>query len=78
LYGEAQGRVIVTVPVGMLAGFEAAIGSFPCEKIGVVSGGEVVVDGEFWGSIDWWKETYDSAIEKYLSKEQAGSALSSI
>jgi phosphoribosylformylglycinamidine synthase len=78
LYGEAQGRVIVSVPVARLSEFEAAVGSFPCEKIGVVSGGEVVVDGEFWGSIDWWKETYDDAIENYLSKEEAGSALSSI
>lgn len=78
LFGEAQGRVIASVPVARLSEFEAAVGSFPCEKIGVVSGGEVVVDGEFWGSIDWWKETYDDAIENYLSKEEAGSALSSI
>jgi phosphoribosylformylglycinamidine synthase II len=78
LFGEAQGRVIASVPVARLSEFEAAVGSFPCEKIGVVSGGEVVVDGEFWGGIDWWKETYDEAIESYLSKEDAGSALSSI
>jgi hypothetical protein len=50
----------------------------PFEKIGVVSTGEIVVDGEFWGTIDWWQEKYDTAIENYLSKEQAGSALASI
>ncbi len=78
LFGEAQSRVIVTVPVTMVKEFEAIAGTFPCEKIGVVSSGELVVDGDFWGTIDWWKEAYDTAIENYLSKEEAGSALTSI
>ena len=78
LFGEAQSRVIVTVPVAKVKEFEAAVGSFPAEKIGVVSSGEIVVDGDFWGTIDWWKDRYDEAIENYLSKEEAGSALSSI
>ncbi len=51
---------------------------FPCEQIGVVSTGEIVVDGDFWGTIDWWQEKYDTAIENYLSKEEAGSALAAI
>lgn len=78
LYGEAQSRVVVTVPVTNTKEFEAAMGDFPCEKIGVVSSGEVIVDGDFWGTIDWWKDEYDNAIENYLSKEEAGAALSSI
>jgi phosphoribosylformylglycinamidine synthase subunit PurL len=78
LFGEAQSRVIVTVPVGMVKDFETFVGLFPCEKIGVVSSGEVVVDGDFWGTIDWWKDEYDTAIENYLSKEEAGAALTSI
>jgi phosphoribosylformylglycinamidine synthase subunit PurL len=78
LFGEAQSRVLVTVPVAMVKQFEESIGLFPCEKIGVVSSGEVVVDGNFWGTIDWWQDAYDTAIENYLSKEEAGSALSSI
>jgi phosphoribosylformylglycinamidine synthase len=78
LYGEAQSRVVVTVPVTKTKEFEAAMGDFPCEKIGVVSSGEVIVDGDFWGTIDWWKDEYDNAIENYLSKEEAGAALSSI
>lgn len=78
LFGEAQSRVIVTVPVDVMREFEAALGSFPFEKIGVVSSGEIVVDGDFWGTADWWKEAYDTAIENYLSREEAGSALSSI
>ncbi len=47
------------------------------KELDVVTSGEMLVNGDFWGTIDWWKEKYDTAIENYLSKEEAGSALSS-
>ena len=78
LFGEGQSRVIVTVSLEQVKAFEAAAGDLPFEKLGVVTSGEMVVDGEFWGTIDWWQEKYDTAIENYLVKEEAGSALSSI
>ncbi len=78
LFGEGQSRVVVTVEIGDVKKFEASLGNLPFEKIGVVTGTELVVDGDFWGTIDWWKDKYDTAIENYLSKEEAGSALSSI
>ena len=78
LFGEGQSRVVVTVALNDISEFESLVGDFPCEKIGVVSGGEIVIDGEFWGGIDWWREKYDTAIETYLQKESAGSALSAI
>ena len=49
---------------------------FPHERIGLVTSGEMLMNGDFWGTIDWWQEQYDSAIENHLSKEEAGSALS--
>jgi phosphoribosylformylglycinamidine synthase II len=78
LFGEAQSRVLVSVSLEKVKEFEQVLGDFPFEKIGVVTTGEMVVDGDFWGTIDWWKEKYDDAIEGYLSKESAGSALTSI
>ncbi|HWR33635.1 MAG TPA: phosphoribosylformylglycinamidine synthase subunit PurL [Chitinophagaceae bacterium] len=78
LFGEGQSRVIVSVELDKAKEFESLLNDFPVEKIGVVSSGELVIDGDFWGTIDWWKEKYDTAIENYLSKEEAGSALSSI
>jgi phosphoribosylformylglycinamidine synthase len=78
LFGEAQSRVLVSVALTKVNEFERFLGNFPFEKIGVVTAGEVVIDGDFWGSIDWWKERYDTAIESYLSKEEAGSALTAI
>jgi phosphoribosylformylglycinamidine synthase subunit PurL len=78
LFGEGQSRVVVTVTIDKVKEFENFMQGFPCEQIGVVSTGEVVIDGEFWGTIDWWKGRYDTAIENYLSKEEAGSALAAI
>jgi phosphoribosylformylglycinamidine synthase II len=77
LFGEGQSRAVVTVALENVKAFEASL-KVPFEKIGVVSSGEMVVDGDFWGTIDWWKEAYDTAIENYLAKEDAGSALTSI
>lgn len=77
-FGEGQSRVLVSVSLDQAAAFEAALGGFPAEKIGVVTSGEVVVDGAFWGAIDNWQDRYDHSIANYLSREEAGSALSSI
>lgn len=78
LFGEGQSRVVVTVNIDKVKDFENFMQDFPCEQIGVVTGGEVVIDGDFWGTIDWWEEKYDTSIENYLSKEEAGSALAAI
>ena len=78
LFGEGQSRVVVSVALDKVKEFEASVKDIPFEKVGVVTSGEIVVDGDFWGTIDWWSEKYDTAIENYLLKEEAGAALSSI
>ncbi|MBC7874688.1 MAG: phosphoribosylformylglycinamidine synthase subunit PurL, partial [Ferruginibacter sp.] len=78
LFGEGQSRVVVTVAGADIIAFEKAVHDIPFEMMGVVTSGEMMVDGEFWGTSDWWKEEYDTAIEDHLSKEEAGQALSSI
>ena len=78
LFGEGQSRVLVSVKADRIEKFEQVLGNFPHERIGLVTSGEMLVNGDFWGTIDWWQEQYDSAIENHLSKEEAGSALSSI
>ncbi len=70
LFGEGQSRILVSVELEKVSEFENALGDLPFEKIGVVTTGEMVIDGDFWGTIDWWKEEYDTAIENYLAKEQ--------
>ena len=78
LFGEGQSRVVVSAKAELIERFENAMKDFPHERIGLVTSGEMLVNGDFWGTIDWWQEEYDSAIEDHLSKEEAGSALSSI
>jgi len=78
LFGEGQSRVVVSVKADLIEKFENALGELPYERIGLVTSGEMLVNGDFWGTIDWWQEEYDSAIEDFLAKEEAGSALSSI
>lgn len=78
LFGEAQSRVLISVALDKVEEFEKFIGGYPNEKIGVVTNGEVVVDGDYWGDITQWQEKYDTSIERYLSREEAGSALTAI
>jgi phosphoribosylformylglycinamidine synthase len=78
LFGESQSRVLVSVKAELIEKFENTLADFPRERIGMVTSGEMLVNGDFWGTIDWWQDEYDNAIENYLSKEEAGSALSSI
>ena len=78
LFGEGQSRVMVSVKADLIEKFENALSDLPHERIGLVTSGEMLVNGDFWGTIDWWQEEYDTAIEDYLAKEEAGSALSSI
>lgn len=75
LFGEGQSRVLVSVALDRVKELEAWLGDTPFEKIGVVTNAEVVVDGDFWGEIGTWKDRYDTAIESYLMKEEAGTAL---
>jgi phosphoribosylformylglycinamidine synthase len=77
-FGEKQSRVVVTVSPSNMASFKKAMSIHPYEELGVVTNGPVEVDGMDWGEISYWKEKYDTAIENFLSKEEAGSALSAI
>ncbi len=78
LFGEGQSRVVVTVKADSIEAFENTIEELPHERIGIVTGGEILVDEEFWENIDWWKEKYDNAIKNYLAKEESSAALVSI
>jgi phosphoribosylformylglycinamidine synthase II len=65
-FGEAQGRVVVSVSANKTNDFEKFIGKRSFEKLGQVTKSNVEIDGESWNNIDYWKEKYDTAIEKYF------------
>lgn len=66
LFGEAQSRVVVSVSSDKTAAFETALGNHPFERLGTVNGNTIVVAGENWGTVNDWKEQYNTAIEKEL------------
>lgn len=69
LFGESQSRVLVSVSLEQQSAFLNAVGDFPCTQIGVVTDGEVFVEGQSWGPIGVWKQGYDSAIHQLMSAE---------
>jgi phosphoribosylformylglycinamidine synthase subunit PurL len=77
-FGEKQSRVVVSVKKEKLDVVKKVLDNHPFEELGMVTTGSIEIDGMEWGFINEWKEKYDTAIEKYLKKEEAGAALSSI
>ena len=66
--GEAQSRVVVSCAQDQVAEIGQMAAKFGIQSalIGKVTNSEVVVDNENWGSIDSWKNAYDTALEKKL------------
>jgi phosphoribosylformylglycinamidine synthase len=67
-FGEAQSRIVVSVPAAGVPAFAKALGELPSARLGVVTGGEFTVDGEDWGSVEEWKEKYDHSLENYMNR----------
>lgn len=67
-FGEAQGRVVLSLSAEKLAAFTALANenNIPVTTLGSVTDNEVIVNGSNWGSINIWKEKYDTAIEKMI------------
>jgi phosphoribosylformylglycinamidine synthase len=67
-FGESQSRVVVSVAPDKVEAFRIALGDFPAEELGVVTGGEFVVGGENWGSMREWKNKYDGSLAAHMEK----------
>jgi phosphoribosylformylglycinamidine synthase subunit PurL len=77
-FGEAQSRVAVSVNPAKLELFKRVLGNHPCEELGEVTVGSIEVDGLNWGSIQSWKDKYDTAIENLLAGHESEHALSAL
>jgi len=78
LFGEAQSRIAVSVNASNVEAFEAAVKGIPSMKLGIVTGGEIRVDGEDWGNITAWKQKYDNAISQLLAGHESEHALTAL
>jgi phosphoribosylformylglycinamidine synthase len=65
LFGEAQGRVVVSVPKENIDDFESLL-NIPFQKLGKVTSGEINIDNEDWGNIKDWNEKYNNAIGNHF------------
>ena len=63
-FGEGQSRVVVSVNPSKESDFLASFAGTPVavNKLGVVSGDAVVIDGQPWGNLQTWQQPYDNKI----------------
>lgn len=75
-FGESQSRALVSVSEEQYGRFLRAIDQCKVSwsVLGVVTSGEIIIDGESWGNIENWKQRYDTAIENLLQKESEAEA----
>ena len=68
LFGESQSRIVVSVSENDVEAFEAHIKSdnVHFRKLGSVSGNRICINDDDFGSVESYKEIYDTAIEKLL------------
>jgi len=64
-FGEAQGRVVVSVNPDKIEEFESSL-DIPFEKLGTVTSGQIKIENEDWGNIIEWRKKYDESIGNYM------------
>ncbi len=69
-FGEAQSRVVVSCTQAQLSKVEemAKAAGIATTVLGKVTSSAVEVNGESWGTIDSWKNLYDTAIENLINQ----------
>jgi phosphoribosylformylglycinamidine synthase len=68
LFGESQSRVVVSVQPSQQKTFEQFLqqNNLPFENLGTVTKENLVVDGEDFGTVSEYKNSYNTALESYL------------
>ena len=69
LFGEAQSRIVVSVTSSNAAAFEKLMqeNNVKFEKLGVVTTGNITVDGVDFGKTNEYKNTYLTSLESKLA-----------
>lgn len=70
LFGEAQSRVVASVPAEKVAEFENQLAAQNVSFIGLgkVSNGDLAIDNQDFGNLAEWTEAYNTTIENKLEK----------
>jgi phosphoribosylformylglycinamidine synthase subunit PurL len=67
LFGENQGRYVLSISPSKIAEFETIAAKIPKLKLGKITDGQVKINAEFWGNILDWSTIYNNAIEHMMS-----------
>ncbi len=69
LFGESQGRVVVTIRPEHNVAFDRFLQEEKVlfEAVGVVESDSVVIDSENWGAVADWKRVYDTALAEIMN-----------
>lgn len=79
-FGESQSRVVVSVITQNDDTFKRTLQSagIPFVALGKVTAKNITVEGQDWGTIMNWKNTYDNAIGEILKNHESEEAMSAI
>jgi phosphoribosylformylglycinamidine synthase subunit PurL len=69
---------VVTIKAADKEIFEDELQSIAFTQVGTVTKKELIINNEGWKDISYWKDLYDSAIEKYLKGHQSEQALTAL
>ncbi len=69
LFGESQGRIIVSISPDLKNEFEHAVKEMNVEfyQLGTVTGGEAIINGQSFGTIEDFRKIYLQSIESYFN-----------
>ena len=70
LFGESQSRIVVTINEERKADFENILQKYnvPCQTIGKTTDGNIKINGEDFGTIAQYKQTFDNVIGNAMEK----------
>lgn len=68
-FGEAQSRIVISCTIKNAEAVLAELkkSEIPFEYLGIVTDGNIDIEGKYWGNINEWKDLYDTAIEKQMT-----------
>jgi phosphoribosylformylglycinamidine synthase subunit PurL len=67
LFGENQGRYIISINTKQKADFERITEKIPTQKLGIITDGKVNINDELWGKITDWKLVYNNVIKNIMN-----------
>lgn len=69
LFGESQGRILLSVLTENTQLLEQKLQDLPLRKLGKTTNGDIIINGEFWGTVPGWKNSYDNSIQNLLAQQ---------